>query len=60
MVGGGIATIASLLLLAWVREIVGGTLVLFGATPGSGFVKTATIVAATFLMYCLDFAINTG
>ncbi|KAK2742334.1 hypothetical protein FQN57_005422 [Myotisia sp. PD_48] len=59
MIGGGISTVISLLALAWVREIVGGTLVAFGATPGSNGVKVSIIVAATILMYCLDFAVNT-
>ncbi|KAL1952770.1 hypothetical protein VTO42DRAFT_4276 [Malbranchea cinnamomea] len=59
MIGGGIATIISLLALAWVREIVGGLLGIFGAAPKSEGVKVTTIVVATILMYCLDFAINT-
>ncbi|GBF59851.1 general alpha-glucoside permease [Trichophyton mentagrophytes] len=59
MIGGGIATVFSLLALAWVREIVGGILSLFGAPPESSGVKVTVIVVATLLMYCLDFAINT-
>ena len=57
MIGGGVATMLSLLALAWTREIVGGILGLFGATTA---VKMTVIVFATILMYCLDFAINTG
>lgn len=60
MIGGGIATVFSLLALAWVREIVGGILSLLGAPPESSGVKVTIIVVATLLMYCLDFAINTG
>ena len=60
MIGGGIATILSLLCLAWVREIVGGFLSVFGLAPKDKAVKVSVIVVATILMYCLDFAINTG
>ncbi|KAG5293446.1 sucrose transporter [Histoplasma capsulatum G186AR] len=59
MIGGGIATIVSLLALAWTREIVGGMLGIFGVPFGSEGVKVTSIVMATILMYCLDFAINT-
>ncbi|OJD09633.1 hypothetical protein AJ78_09003 [Emergomyces pasteurianus Ep9510] len=59
MIGGGIATIISLLALAWTREIVGGFLGIFGVTFRSTGVKVTSIVVATILMYCLDFAINT-
>ncbi|TAQ85886.1 hypothetical protein B7494_g5796 [Chlorociboria aeruginascens] len=59
MVGGGLATIISLLALSWAREIVGGFLGLFGANPESQGVKTSIIVFAVLWVYCLDFAINT-
>ncbi|KAL2376606.1 hypothetical protein RJ035_007927, partial [Blastomyces gilchristii] len=59
MIGGGIATIISLLALAWTREIVGGVLGIFGVPFRSTGVKVTSIVVATILMYCLDFAINT-
>ncbi|KAI1978823.1 hypothetical protein LOZ53_004522 [Ophidiomyces ophidiicola] len=59
MVGGGLATIISLLALAWVREIVGGILGIFGAAPRSEGVKITVIVFATLFMFCLDFAVNT-
>ncbi|KAJ5323953.1 hypothetical protein N7476_002553 [Penicillium atrosanguineum] len=59
MVVGSAATIVSLLLLAWVKEIVGGFLSLFGADPASSGTRIMVIIAATVLMYCLDFAINT-
>jgi solute carrier family 45 protein 1/2/4 len=60
MVAGASATIAALLILAWVREIVGGFLGLFGANRESEGVKITIIVVAVALIYILDFAINTG
>lgn len=60
MVVGSAATIVSILSLAWVKEIVGGFLSIFGVDPLSNGTKTTVIIVATILMYCLDFAINTG
>jgi hypothetical protein len=60
MVVGSAATIVALIALAWVREIVGGFLSIFGVDPAPAGVKIAINVTATILMYCLDFAINTG
>jgi solute carrier family 45 protein 1/2/4 len=60
MVFGALATIVSLLGLAWVREVVGGTLGLFGADREAQGVKTTIIVVAVFWVYILDFSINTG
>jgi solute carrier family 45 protein 1/2/4 len=60
MVIGSAATIVSLLLLAWVKEIVVGFLSVFGADPASTGTKVVVIIMATVLMYCLDLAINTG
>ncbi|KAJ5199349.1 Major facilitator superfamily domain general substrate transporter [Penicillium cf. griseofulvum] len=59
MVVGGAATIVSLLALAWVKEIVGGVLSIFGVEPTSSGAKYSIIIMATVSMYCLDFAINT-
>ncbi|KAI9721519.1 MAG: hypothetical protein M1812_002281 [Candelaria pacifica] len=59
MIAGGIATIISLLAVAWAREIVHWLLQLFGADPESDAVKTATIIFAILFVYILDFAINT-
>ncbi|TLS23002.1 uncharacterized protein PpBr36_06027 [Pyricularia pennisetigena] len=59
MLVGAIATITSLLFLAWTREIVSGVLGLFGAAPDSDGVKTTIIVVAVLWVYILDFAINT-
>lgn len=60
MVFGGAATIVCLLALAWVREIVGGFLSIFGVDRESGGTKAMIIIVATIFMYALDFAINTG
>ena len=60
MVVGGLATVVALLALAWVRELVGGFLGIFGVDQASPGTRTAIIAFATILMYCLDFAINTG
>jgi solute carrier family 45 protein 1/2/4 len=60
MVGGAVALIISLLALSWVQEIMGGMLSIFGVDRQSSGAKITNIVVATILMYCLDFAINTG
>lgn len=60
MLVGGAATVVCLLALAWTRELVGGFLGIFGVDPQSSGTKTMIIIVATILMYCLDFAINTG
>ncbi|AEO57831.1 hypothetical protein MYCTH_2304508 [Thermothelomyces thermophilus ATCC 42464] len=59
MIGGALATIVSLMFLAWTKEIVGGFLGLFGAAPDSEGVKASIIVVAVLWVYVLDFAINT-
>ncbi len=59
MIGGGAATIVSLLLFAWIREIVGGFLGLFGLAWDSSGTKGTIIFFATIAMYLLDFSINT-
>jgi solute carrier family 45 protein 1/2/4 len=60
MATGATATIISLLALAWVREIVGGFLGLFGVELESQGVKVSIIVVAVLFVYILDFSINTG
>lgn len=60
MAVGSTATIFSLLALAWVREIVGGFLGIFGVDRDSQGCKTMIIIVATLLVYLLDFSINTG
>lgn len=60
MIAGASATIFSFLGLAWTRELVSGSLGLFGADRDSQGVKTVTIVVAVIFIYVLDFAINTS
>lgn len=60
IVGGTIATIASLMILAWAREIVSSFLGIFGADPDSEGVKTSVVLFAVLFVYILDFAINVG
>lgn len=60
MVVGSAATVVSLLALAWVKDIVGGFLSIFGVDPASNGTKIVVIIMATIIMYCLDFAVNTG
>ncbi|KAK7717561.1 hypothetical protein SLS64_003055 [Diaporthe eres] len=59
MLGGAAATIISLMILSWAKDIVVGFLSLFGADPASEGVKVTTIVFAVIWIYILDFAINT-
>jgi solute carrier family 45 protein 1/2/4 len=60
MVGGAVATIISLMLLAWSREIVGGIARIVGARDASESKTTAqaTIIFAVLMIYVLDFSIN--
>ena len=58
IIGGGLATIFSLLALAWTREIVGGFLSVFGVDYFSRAVSLITMILAVVLVYVLDFAIN--
>ena len=60
MVVGALATIVSLMFLAWTKEMVTGLLGLFGADPKSDGVKITVITVAVIWVYILDFAINTG
>ena len=59
ILGGSVATILSLMSLAWTKEIVGGLLGVFGADPESHGVKLTIIVCAVVGIYVLDIAINT-
>ncbi|KAK3379731.1 major facilitator superfamily domain-containing protein [Lasiosphaeria ovina] len=59
MLGGTVATMLSLMILGWTREIVGGFLGIFGASVESQGVKLCIIVTAVLWVYILDFAINT-
>ncbi|OCK78025.1 hypothetical protein K432DRAFT_418248 [Lepidopterella palustris CBS 459.81] len=58
IIGGAIATIISLMVLAWTKELVGGFLSVFGADRESRGVKTCIILWAVLFVYVLDFAIN--
>ncbi|KAI0976188.1 major facilitator superfamily domain-containing protein [Xylaria arbuscula] len=59
VLGGAAATSFAYMFLAWIREIVGGFLGLFGADPESEGVKTVIIVVAVIWIYVLDVAVNT-
>ncbi|KAI1359541.1 major facilitator superfamily domain-containing protein [Xylaria arbuscula] len=59
VLGGAAATSFAYMFLAWIREIVGGFLGLFGADPQSDGVKTVIIVVAVIWIYVLDVAVNT-
>jgi solute carrier family 45 protein 1/2/4 len=58
IVGGAAATILSLMVLAWAKELMGGFLGLFGADPESNGVRTCIMLFAVLFVYVLDFAIN--
>ncbi|EME42905.1 hypothetical protein DOTSEDRAFT_72368 [Dothistroma septosporum NZE10] len=58
IVGGAVATIVSLMILAWTREIVGGFLSIFGVPNDSSGTATCSIVLAVLMIYILDFSIN--
>lgn len=58
IVGGAAATIVSLMILAWVRELIGGFLGIFGASQDSQWVKDTVLLFAVLFIYVLDFAIN--
>lgn len=59
MVFGALATVASLMWLAWSREMVYGIFHLFSNTPSETAMRNVTIAQATALMWLLDFSINT-
>ncbi|KAI1168016.1 major facilitator superfamily domain-containing protein [Nemania serpens] len=59
ILGGAAATSLAYMFLAWIREIIGGFLSLFGADPQSEGVKTVIIVVAVIWIYVLDVAVNT-
>lgn len=58
IIGGCVATILSLMVLAWTQELVGGFLSIFGADPASPGVKKCVMLFAVLFVYILDFAIN--
>jgi solute carrier family 45, member 1/2/4 len=58
IVGGGIATILAIMILAWTREIVTGFFSIFGVDPASRGVAMCVMLFAVLFIYVLDFAIN--
>jgi solute carrier family 45 protein 1/2/4 len=60
IVGGAIATIISLVLLAWTKEIVRNFFAIFKVGAESQTVHVVSIVWAVSFIYILDFAINTS
>jgi len=60
MIAGTIGTVASSLLLAYARQIVQALGGWNADAAYEGAWKATTIVFATVMMWCLDFAINTG
>jgi solute carrier family 45 protein 1/2/4 len=58
LVGGTVATVISLMMLAWARSIVGGFLSLFGVAKDSNGTATCIMIFAVIFIYVLDFAIN--
>ncbi|KAK4961126.1 hypothetical protein LTR10_001616 [Elasticomyces elasticus] len=59
MLGGALATIISLMALAWTREIVGSVLHgIFRVDSDAEAVKVSAIVFAVLMIYVLDFSIN--
>jgi solute carrier family 45 protein 1/2/4 len=58
IVGGAVATIVSLMVLAWAKEIVSNFFAIFGADKEAQFVKTSVMIFAVLFVYVLDFAIN--
>ncbi|SMQ53506.1 unnamed protein product [Zymoseptoria tritici ST99CH_3D7] len=58
MIGGAAATIVSLMILAWTRELVAGFLSIFGVARDSVGTKNTAIIVAIIMVYVLDFSIN--
>lgn len=58
IVGGAAATLTSLLLLAWCREIMTAFMSIFGKAPDSSATRFATQLWAVMFVYILDFAVN--
>ena len=58
LVGGTLATVISLMMLAWARSIVGGFLSIFGVDRESNGTKVCIMIWAVIFIYVLDFAIN--
>lgn len=60
MIAGTLGTVVSSMILAYARDIVRVIAGIDAGAPYGGGYRTATIVIATIMMWCLDFSINTG
>jgi solute carrier family 45, member 1/2/4 len=60
MIFGALATIASLMAMAWTKEIVLGIVTLFNGDPEGNAAHVMILTYATVLMWILDCSINTG
>ncbi len=60
MLVGGLATIISLLALAWTREMVRAVFHVFGTPLDSPIVRITIMIVAVIFVYVLDFSINTS
>jgi solute carrier family 45 protein 1/2/4 len=58
ILGGAFATMISIMILAWTREIVSGFLGIFGVDSDSRAVAVSIMFFAVILIYVLDIAIN--
>lgn len=58
MVGGAVATIASLMILIWSFEITSGILSVFHVSKDNKGTKITAIVVSILMLYILDFSIN--
>lgn len=59
MLAGTVATVLSLLALAWTREIVRGVAEIFGGTASSDTISKVNVCFAVAWIYILDFSVNT-
>ena len=60
MVAGALGTVVASITLSYAKDIIRGIGGLAKDASYDGGYKTATIILATIMMWCLDFAINTG
>jgi solute carrier family 45 protein 1/2/4 len=58
ILGGALATMVSIMILAWTPEIVSAFLAIFGVERDSSGVAVSIMVFAVILIYVLDIAIN--
>lgn len=60
MLAGTIGTVISSIILSYARDLIRVLAGLEKSAAYGGGYKTATIILATVMMWCLDFSINTG